>query len=325
VIIVQTPLRISFVGGGTDFRDFYSQEGGCVLSSAIDKYVFVIVKERFDERIYINYSQKEIVDCVDEIRHELVRETMRITDVTKGVEITTLSDIPSQGTGLWSSSSITVALLQALYAYQGVIVPSDELARQACQIEIDILGKPIGKQDQYIAAFGNMRFITFNPDDTVQVEPITLSEESKRRLSRHLMLFFTNITRQSSSVLAEQKENISTRMEFLRRLKDLALEARTRVLEGSFDSLGELMHAGWELKKQLASAITNNVIDEMYYLARKAGAVGGKITGAGGGGFLLLYCPPGKQDDVRAALHGLRELPFTLERDGTKVIFNVRR
>ncbi len=296
-----------------------------MLTSAIDKYVFVIIKKRFDDKIYINYSKKETVDHVDEIQHELVREAMRVTGVTEGVEITTLADIPSEGLGLGSSSSITVGLLQVLYAYQGTIVTADDLAKEACQIEIGTLGKPIGKQDQYIAAFGNMRFISFNPDDTVQVESVPLSEETKRRFSQSLMLFYTNITRQASSVLEEQKENIPGNKELLQKLKSLALEARSCVQEGSFDSIGELMHSGWELKKQLASGITNGEIDTMYHNARKVGAIGGKIIGAGGGGFLLLYCPSDKQDNVRSALRHLRELPLDLERDGTKVIFNIRR
>ena len=325
MIITQTPLRISFLGGGTDFRGFYSREGGCVLSSAIDKYVYVILKERFDDKIYVNYSKKEIVDHVDELQHELVREAMRITGVQKGVEITTLADIPSHGTGLGSSSSVTVGLLQALYTYQGIIKPAEELAREACRIEIDICGKPIGKQDQYIAAYGGLRFIQFHPNEEVDVDTVTLDGDARRELGRHLMLFYTNVTRQSATILSEQKANIDARMETLRQLKALALEARECILQGDLDAFGELLHRGWELKKQLASKISNDEIDAMYEAARRAGAIGGKITGAGGGGFLLLYCPVDRQRKVRRALSHLREMPFQLERDGTKVIFNYRR
>lgn len=325
MIIVQTPLRISFLGGGTDFRDFYLREDGCVISSAIDKYIYVIIKERFDDKIYVNYSKKEIVDNVDSLQHELVREAMRITGVKKGVEITTLADVPSEGTGLGSSGSVTVGLLHALYTYQGVIKPPEVLAAEAAHIEIDILAKPIGKQDQYIVTFGNLRFTWFRGNSDVEVETIELGDQVRRKLEQNLMLFFTGITRRSSVILTEQRENISQNFPILHQLKLLATEAKNCIIQGDFDRFGELMHQGWEYKKQLASKITNSGIDEMYRLAREAGAIGGKITGAGGGGFLLLYCPMSKQDQVRATLGHLQELPFRLERDGTKVIFNYRR
>ncbi len=324
MIVVQTPLRISFLGGGTDFEDFYSEHGGAVLSTAIDKCVFVIVKERFDDMIYVNYSKKEIVDSYDKLEHELVREAMRVTGVTKGVEITTLADVPAEGTGLGSSSSVTVGLLQAFHAYLGEIVTAKTLAEEACHIEIDVLGKPIGKQDQYIAAYGNMRFITFN-DNAVKLEKIELSAEDKRRLNDALLLFYTGVSRRSSEVLSEQKANINQRLEHLSEIKKLASKAKDAILAGEFDEFGEIMHQGWEFKKGLAPKITNSGINEIYEAARRAGAIGGKITGAGGGGFLLLYSPKKKQDDVRRALRGLRELPFRFEQDGSKVIFNYRR
>ena len=203
MIITQTPLRISFAGGGTDFPDYYRQDTGRVLSTAIDKYLFVIVKERFDNRIYVNYSQKEIVDRIDDLQHELVREAMRKTGVLDGVEITTLADIPSEGSGLGSSSSITVGLLNALYAYQGEQVPAERLAREACEIEIDILGKPIGVQDQYIAAYGGLRLFTFGSEGRVQADRVNMTDIMRRRLSNNLMLFFTNRTRRSSEILEE--------------------------------------------------------------------------------------------------------------------------
>ena len=325
MIVTQTPLRVSFLGGGTDFRDFYAREGGCVLSSAIDKSIFVILKERFDDKIYVNYSRKEIVDKVDELQHELVREAMRLSGVHKGVEITTLADIPSHGTGLGSSSSVTVGLLQALYTYQGIIKPAEELAQEACQIEIEICGKPIGKQDQYIAAYGGLRFIQFHPDEQVSVDTVALDGETRQELGRRLMLFYTNITRKADSILGEQKANIDARMATLREMKEMALQAKKCVLRGDLNAFGELLHQGWECKKQLAGKITNSKINAAYEAARQAGAIGGKITGAGGGGFLLLYCPVDRQREVRRALSHLREMPFQLERDGTKVIFNYRR
>jgi D-glycero-alpha-D-manno-heptose-7-phosphate kinase len=324
MIVVQTPLRVSFLGGGTDFEDFYSIDGGAVLSAAIDKYIFVIVKERFDDMIYINYSEKEIVDKVDSLKHELVREAMRMTGVQGGIEITTLADVPSEGSGLGSSSSITVGLLQALYAYQGESRIAEALAEEACRIEIGILKKPIGKQDQYIAAYGNMQLIHFN-NEGPKPEKVLLSKEGKTRLSERLMLFYTGMTRNSGTILEEQKTNINKHCGILGEMRELAFKGKDALAEGAFDDFGEMLHQGWELKKQLASKITNPEIDEMYEAACRAGALGGKISGAGGGGFLLLYCPNGRKEEVRGALRGLRELPFSFEPDGSKVIFNYRR
>jgi len=225
MIVVQTPLRISFVGGGTDFEDFYANYGGAVLSTAIDKCVFVIVKERYDDMICVNYMKRETVDRFDELKHELVREAMKVTGVEKGIEITTLADIPAEGTGLGSSSSITVGLLQALYAYRGEIVSAKTLAEEACHIEIDVVRKPVGRQDQYIASYGNMRFITFSKS-SVEVEKIELSPEDKRRLNDNLLLFYTGVTRKSSEILSEQKANINSRAEVLCQMQKLAFEGR---------------------------------------------------------------------------------------------------
>ncbi len=323
MIVVETPLRLSFLGGGTDFDSFYLTHGGTVLSTTINKRVYVIVKERFDDMIYVNYSQKEIVDTVDKLQHELVREAMRLSGVERGIEITTLADIPSEGTGLGSSSAVTVGLLHALYAYQGQMVTARELAEKACQVEIDTLRKPIGRQDQYIAAYGNMRFISFG-NGGVEVEKIELSPEDRRRLNDALLLFYTGITRKSSQILAEQKANITQQAAILLEMKGLAFEAKEAIVNGAFDEFGRILHRGWELKRELASKITNSQIDEVYQAACKAGAMGGKIAGAGGGGFLLLYCSNGKQDEVRRALRGLRELPFRFQPDGSKVIFDYR-
>ena len=323
MIIVQTPLRVSFLGGGTDFEDFYLNYGGAVLSTAIDKYAFVVMKERFDDMIYVNYSKKEIVSNVDDLEHELVREAMKMAGVEKGVEISTFVDV-REGTGLGSSSSITVGLLQSLYAYKGEAETAGTLARQACQIEVDILGKPMGRQDQYIAAYGNMRFITFSREG-ISAEKVVLSKEGKTKLSERLMLFFTKRTRRSGEILAEQKANIADRVEVLKEMTKLAYQGREAITRETFDELGEMLHKGWQLKRQLASKISNSDLDEMYQAALNSGAVGGKITGAGGGGFLLLYAPAQRRDDIRSALWGLEEIPFRFEADGTKVIFDYRR
>ena len=324
MIVVRTPLRISFVGGGSDFPDYYRAHGGAVLSTAIDKYVYVIVKERFDDQIYINYSRKEIVDSVADIQHELVREAMRITGVDRGVEITTLADVPSSGTGLGSSSSITVGLLQALYAYKGVLVTAEQLAQQACEIEIERCKKPIGKQDQFIAAFGGLRVIQFHPDNSVAVQSVDCGEAVRQQLNRELLLFYTDVTRIAGGVLQEQQQNIPARRGELAEMAALVEPGRVCICGGDLVRLGELLHRGWELKKGLASGVSSTWIDGLYAAARDAGATGGKIAGAGGGGFLLLHCPLDRQSMVRAALSELRELPFSLERDGSRVIFNIR-
>ena len=325
MIIVQTPLRISFFGGGTDFRAFFMQEGGCVLSSAIDKYIFITIKQRFDSKLRIGYTQTEMVDEVDQIHHELIRESLRLTGIDRGVEITTMADIPSEGSGLGSSSTVTVGALHAMYAYLGEIVSAERLAREACEVEIEMLKRPIGIQDQYIAAYGGLRFFEFLPNGQIIVEKIKLSSEAQRALNNNFMLFFTGMSRDSSSILKEQVDNLKNRLSELREIKNMAHEARCAIEEENFDALGVLLHQSWELKKRLAGTVSNGRINEMYEAARGAGAIGGKIAGAGGGGFLLLYVPWESQNQVRMRLKHLQELPFRLEADGTKVIFNYRR
>ena len=325
MIITQTPLRISFLGGGTDFREYYLQEGGGVVSSAIDKYIHVVIKERFDEQIRVGYTRTELVDDIDELEHELVRECLRKTGITKGVEIFTMGDITAEGSGLASSSTVTVGLLNAMYTYLGTPKEYETLAQEACEIEIDVLKKPCGVQDQYIATYGGQRFLHFRRDGRIEVESLHLNREQRRLLNRNLMLFSTRVTRRSETVLSEQAHNINERLDVLREMTALARKARACLQASAFDELGLLLHEGWQLKKQLASRISNPGIDEMYDVALRAGAIGGKISGAGGGGFLLLYCPWHKQDDVRAALHQLPELHFNLESNGTKVIFDCRR
>ena len=325
MIVTQTPLRISFFGGGTDFPVYYRTHGGAALTTAIDKYVHVIIKERFDQDIYINYSRKEIVKRVDDISHDLVREALRETGVEGGVEITTLADVPSSGTGLGSSSAVLVGVLHALHAYQGNLVTAKQLAEEACTIEIEQLGHPIGKQDQYVAAFGGLRFLEFGPQDQIHTERLPIAPQLQSRLTDRLLLFFTNRTRKSDGILAEQQHNIPDRLEVLHQLRDLAHSGRRQLAEGDLDGFGRNLDTAWELKKRLASGVSDSELDDLYKRARDAGALGGKIAGAGGGGFLLLYAPPSYQDPVREALQPLRELPVAFEPDGSKVIFNIRR
>ncbi len=325
MIVTQTPLRIGLVGGGTDLPDFYREHGGRVLNAAIDKYVYVIVKQRFDDEIYVNYSQKEIVSRAHDLQHELVREAMHMAGVRGGVEITTLADIPSAGSGLGSSSSVTVGLLHALFAYQGHQVSAEELAERACAIEIDRCRKPIGKQDQYAAAYGGICDIHFGLGDRVLVDQIRLLPSERRHVQDELLLFFTGITRSANTILGEQTANIGDRLPQLSQLRDLAGEAADGLRAGDRDALGAALNKSWEAKRALASGVSNSQIDEAVESVLTAGATGAKVTGAGGGGFLLVVCPLENQRAARESLAYMQELPIKLEPLGSRVIFNVHR
>jgi D-glycero-alpha-D-manno-heptose-7-phosphate kinase len=326
MIITQTPLRIGLLGGGTDLPGYYREHGGRVLNCAIDKYVYVIVKQRFDDDIYVNYSKKEIVSRVDDLEHELVREAMRMTGVTNGVEITTLADIPSAGgSGLGSSSAVTVGLLHALYAYQGRQVSAEELAERACRIEIEHCGKPIGKQDQYIAAFGGIRDIRFGPGEEVIPEKLTLPAADRRALQEQIMLFYTGITRSATPILAEQNANVEATRTQLDLLRDLAGFAAERLRSGDVDAIGPALRESWEAKRKLASGVSNGQIDLAVTRALDAGASGAKLTGAGGGGFLLVICPIERQSAVRESLASMQELPVKLDHLGSRIVLNVLR
>jgi D-glycero-alpha-D-manno-heptose-7-phosphate kinase len=325
VIIVQTPLRVSFFGGGTDFPSFFQAEGGAVLTTAIDKYIFVMIKKRFDHLLRIGYTETEMVETVGEIKHELIRESLRITGIDKGVEILTMGDVPAAGSGLGSSSTVTVGALHAMYSYLNESVSVDRLACEACRIEVETLGKPIGYQDQYIAAYGGLRFIEFKPDGAVTVEKISLLPDMVQQLNENLLLFYTGKTRRADSILIEQQDNITLNLSILRQMKELAYTARAELVKGNVDIIGELLYESWCLKKQLASHVSNDGIEELFDLACRAGALGGKITGAGGGGFLLLYCQEDRRKAVRNALTAYQELPFRLESSGAKVIFDYQR
>ena len=325
MIITQTPLRTGLVGGGTDLPDYYVEHGGRVLNCAIDKYVYVIVKQRFDDEIYVNYSKKEIVANVDDLQHELVREAMQMTGVRSGVEITMLADIPSSGSGLGSSSSITVGLLHALWAYQHRHVPAEELAEQACSIEIERCGKQIGRQDQYIAALGGIQDMHFGPGDKVVATELGLSVAERRSLQEQLMLFYTGVTRSATAILAEQSSNVPASLEDFHLLRDLAGTAVDKLRNGDIEAVGTIMRQSWEVKRKLASGVTNNQIDTMVDRALASGASGAKVTGAGGGGFLLVICPTENQRAVRESLSHMRELPVKLDRFGSRVVFNAMR
>ncbi|MFH1521133.1 MAG: GHMP kinase [Candidatus Micrarchaeota archaeon] len=320
----KSPLRISFFGGGTDFHDYYKYDYGCVLSTTIDKYVYIMVNRKFDERIQLNYRLTEIVDTVDEILHPTIRESMRFTGVTKAIELSVQADFPSHGTGLGSSSSFLVGLINALSTLNGKKPTSEELAKAACQIEIEILKEPIGKQDQYISAYGGFNFIKFNKDDSVTVEPVKAKPETLISLNKKLLFFYTGIGRSASRVLKEQKETIEKKIEYFNRLRDLAVSAKSKLEKGDLDSFGEMLDESWQIKKTFASGISSDTLDNYYKLAMAAGAKGGKILGAGGGGFFMFFCDEHKQDAVRKALTPMREVKFSFPSEGSKIVFNDR-
>lgn len=324
MIITRTPLRISFVGGGSDLPAFYKQERGAVVNAAIDKYIYITVNPKFDHKIRASYSITEIVDDIDELQHELIREALALLDIRQGIEITSISDIPSQGTGLGSSSSYTVGLLNALYAYCGRMVGAERLAREACYIEIERCRKPIGKQDQYSAAYGGVKYTRFNPDDTVFTDPIICSPATLQQLENRLLLLYTGLTRKADDILVEQAQGIQTdeaKRASLRHMVGLADQLYKVLSQDDLDAFGEILHCGWVEKQKLASSISNSYIDDWYERARAAGAIGGKLLGAGGGGFLLFYANPKRHADICRALPELRPIPFHFSPQGSKVIY----
>jgi D-glycero-alpha-D-manno-heptose-7-phosphate kinase len=324
MVIVKTPLRLSFVGGGSDIQDYYQQKSGKVICTAIDKFVYAIVKERFDDLIYINYSKKECVEKVSDVRHDLVREAMLLTGVRRGIEITTLADIPSTGSGLGSSSSITVALLHALYAYRNTLVTAERLAMEACRIEIDILGKPIGKQDQYAAAYGGVNKFIFRSDDVTERIPIAIKSTDKRKFASSLLLYYTGITRSADAILSRQKANFihADKLDTMDKMVALVDPFTEAMEKADIHACGRYLAENWKLKQNMATGISTPEIQAMYETALSAGALAGKIAGAGGGGFLLLIVPRERQNQVFEAMKGYRELPFMIEESGSKVIFD---
>ncbi|MDO4565789.1 MAG: GHMP kinase [Oscillospiraceae bacterium] len=321
MIITRTPFRVSFCGGGSDLPSFYTKHGGCVLSAAINKYMYLLIHPYFDSSTTIlKYSKTEIVSDYSQIEHRYFRAILEEFDI-KGVELTSIADIPS-GTGLGSSSSFLVGLLHSIYSYRGKFVSREKLARQACHYEINVIGMPIGKQDQYAAACGGLNFYRFNKDGSVFVEPVIISAEKRRQLEENLMLFYIGNIHDSAAILFEQQKNISEGERERSQLEmcSLALELKIRLEEGDLDAAGELMHKNWLMKRTLASGISSAIIDEKYELALSLGATGGKLLGAGGGGFMLFYVPKEKQQALREGL-GLKQLPFSFDMQGSSVIY----
>lgn len=321
MIITRTPLRISFLGGNTDFREYFLNYGGLVVSTTIDKYVDCIVKERFDDLIYVNYSVKEIVKSVNEIKHDLVREAMKLVGIEKGIEITFLADIPTQGSGLGSSSAVTIGALNALHALKGEFVSSRQLAEEAVQIELDILKHPIGIQDQHAIANGGLRAITFTPSGLVLAQTIEMDSSVKEDFNNSLMLFYTGITRKADDILSSF--DAYNNKVLLDQNKVLTQEGIQELLKGNLGRFGEFLDTYWHIKKELNPRTSNVEIDKMYDLAINAGAIGGKVIGAGGGGFLLVMFPANKRAKIREALKDYKELPFRFSDIGSRIILNI--
>jgi D-glycero-alpha-D-manno-heptose-7-phosphate kinase len=323
VIITRSPLRISLGGGGTDLPSYYREHTGFLIAAALDKYVYITVHQPFVDEIIVKYSRLENVPSVDELKHPIVREALKLVGVRSHIEITSLSDIPA-GTGLGSSGSFTTALLRALHMFKRNFVPTRELAEQACHIEMDILHEPIGKQDQYIAAFGGITCFTFKPDNHVDVEPLQLSPETLHNLEDNLVLFFTGYTRSASEILKDQdsrsREKDQSMIDNLHFVKRLGYESKEALVGGDLGKFAELMHVHWEHKRARSKGMSNSQIDSLYELARKSGALGGKLIGAGGGGFLMFYTEDKRR--LRRAMidAGLREVRFRFDFEGTAVV-----
>ena len=323
MIISRTPFRISFVGGGTDLRAFYSREFGRLLSTTIDKYIYIAVKKQtdiVDFKYRINWSKVEFRQEVDDIEHPIVREAMRMLNIDFPCEVSTFADIPAKS-GLGSSSSFAVGLLNALYALKGQIVNKETLASQAAEIEVDILKRNMGKQDHYAAAYGGMNIITFNPDETVKVDPVIKEYQSLRKLSSKLLLFFTGDTRDASKILKSQITATTDKFETLKKMRDLVPELKKTIENEDHDSFGKLLHKNWLLKKSITNDISNSKLDECYQKAMNSGALGGKLLGAGGGGFFCFYVNTNKQENVKNSLSKLHNLEYKFERDGTQIIY----
>ena len=325
MIISRAPVRLSMGGGGTDLPSYYTRFGGFLLATSINRFVYIMVNKRFYESIRLSYSETEIVDAVEQVRHPIFREALRYTGIDRQIEIVSVSDVPAQ-CGLGASSSFLVSLLNGLYAYKKEYLTLKELAESACTIEIDILGEPIGKQDQYAAAFGGFNAYTFEKNGEVMVEPVRIDERHLEELESNIFLFHMKKERKASEILSDQNQNTQqddpTTIENLHRIKEIGIQTREVLEKGNIDELGDILHEHWTTKKQLSGRISDPFIDEVYEVARKSGALGGKIVGAGGGGFMMLYCPRERARLV-SAMEGLGLTPmrFSFEREGARIVF----
>lgn len=323
MIVSKTPLRMSYVGGGSDLGSFYREELGAVLSTSIDKYIYIAVNRKFDGKVRVSYSKTEEVDEAAQVEHPLVREALKMLEISGGIEIASLADIPSKGSGLGSSSSFVVGLLNALYAYKNRYASKAQLAREACDIEINRCGEPIGKQDQYAAAFGGLNLIRFHSDETVSVDPVICSPELMSEVENSALVFFTGRTRSASAVLKAQSDAMkqSDRRGLMRRMVQLAFDLKMELESGSIDHFGSILDENWRLKAQLSAGITDPQIDEWYERGIRAGAKGGKLLGAGNGGFMMFFAPPEVHAAIKKALGELQPVSFRFDRNGAQVVF----
>jgi len=314
---------MSFAGGGSDLKAYYQHGYGSVVSTAIDKFVYITVNKRFTDHIRIGYSKIEYVEDVDDIEHNLVREALKMTGVTNRVEVVYMSDmLPAhEGSGLGASSSILVGTLNALHAFKGEHVSAETLAQEACKIEIDLLGHPIGKQDQYASAYGGFNHYQFNSDESTLVNPVIFKKEIREELNDNLILFFTGMTARSDTILNEQKKKTKDNLTVLDEMVELSEELKKALQKNDLTEFGNILHKGWMYKQKLSSNVSNSKINKYYEAAREAGALGGKILGSGGGGFLLFYCEEENHDNVRKALSDLRETEFKFEAQGSRIIY----
>lgn len=325
MIITRAPFRVSFCGGGSDLPSFYEKYGGCVLSTTIKKYMYLTIHNYFEKnQIVLKYSKTEVVKDFDQIEHKIFKQCLKDFSI-KGVEISSMADIPA-GTGLGSSSTFTVALLHLLHTYKGEYVSKYKLAKEACDVELEKLKNPIGKQDQFAAAFGGLKFYEFMPNGFVNVEPIIMTPESYTKLENNLLMFYLGGTHSASAILREQSRNVRTvdKAKVQQEMCEIARQLKAELQNNNIDAMGELLHKNWMLKKSLASGISNPVIDDTYEKAIKAGATGGKLLGAGGAGFMLFYVPDDKKDEVKAALSDLREMNFEMDNSGATIVMTDR-
>ena len=322
MIISKTPLRMSWVGGGSDLPAFYKEELGAVLSTTIDRYVYIALNPKFDGRIRLNYSKTEEVDTVKQIEHPIFRETLLHMEINGGVEIASMADIPSKGSGLGSSSSFTVGLLNALNAYKNQFSSKEKLASEACMIEILKCGEPIGKQDQYAAAYGGINLIKFHSNESVTVDPIICNSQLMQKIEDHTLVFFTGRTRSASELLAQQSKDLVTvnRKLLMRRMVELAFDLKNEIENNSITNFGQILHENWVLKSQLTKGITDSEIDSWYSEGIKNGALGGKLLGAGNGGFIMFFAPPEKHDIITKSLTNLQRVKFKFDRNGSQIV-----
>jgi D-glycero-alpha-D-manno-heptose-7-phosphate kinase len=327
MILSRAPLRITLGGGGTDLKSYYSKYGGFLIAAGINRYSSILANRRFYDDIRLSYSEMEIVDSVEKIQHRIFREALKLVGISRNIELHSTAQVPSNS-GLGSSSSFTVALLNALHTYKGEFMSKKDLAEEACRVEIELLGEPIGKQDQYMAAFGGLTCLTFDKDGEVLVEPLRVSDETLELLESNLLFFFTGKERSASEILKEQddksKQNDPAMEENLHQIKDIGLKTREYLEKGQVDMLGDLLHVHWETKKKRSQKMSDPFIDECYEQARKQGALGGKLMGAGGGGFFMFYCPNGKRPVLTESMTkmGLRREKFQIDWDGARIMLN---